>query len=330
MFRFILAFWPTLLLAAALSGATGTALAAGSDYAEAMRVRRLVILDPAKPLRADAEALVLPVSRGFDQRATSLCWAYATLSGLETAARVRHPQSTLELSRRAMQAGTIEDRYLRKLARTGTYTGERGIALDAMMLIAKNGLVAFGDFTDIEDPYGSFNIGRAVDAAAGEQAKLEALRDGLARVYGVPPETTHLEGNSVSRSALASAVTTGQAWESYAIARSGAEGYRPHPDPDSRAGAVSWFMPASAIVERIRSALRAGYPLEITLGGHCLLLYGATYDERGVPTRYHIKDSYPGYFYKAEPARLMENLVEMSTPKLQERQSPSSAARPRR
>lgn len=314
-----------LVLAALLSGAAAAVLGAGSDYAEAMRVRRLVILEPTKLLRADAEVLVLPVSRGFDQRGTSLCWAYATLNGLETVARVRQPQSALELSRRAMQVGTIEDRYLRKLAGTGSYTGERGIAVDALTLVSRNGLVAFADFTDIDDPYGSFNIGRAVDSAVGEQAKLQALREGLARVYGVPPETTHLEGNAVARSALATAVTSGQAWESYAIARSGAEGYRPHPDPDSRAGAVSWFMPAPKLVERIRSALRAGYPLEITLGGHCLLLYGATYDDRGAPTRYYIKDSYAAYFYKAEPARVMENLVEVTTPRL-----PPAGARVRR
>lgn len=318
-------FWSLLLLVAVFAGAAGGARGAGSDYAEAMRVRRLVILDPAEPLAADAEVLVLPVSRGFDQRGTSLCWAYATLSGLETVVRARRPESELELSRRAMQVHTIEDRFLRKLTGTGTYTGERGIAIDAISLLAKNGLVAFADFTDIDDDYGSFDIDRAVDAAEGEQAKREALREGLARVYGVPPLATHLDGAVVSPAQLASAVTSGTVWESYAIARSGAEGYRPHPDPDSRADAVSWFMPAPKLVERIRSALRAGFPLEITLGGHCLLLYGAGYDERGAPTRYFIKDSYPDYFYKAEPARLMRNLVEMTTPRL-----PPAGARARR
>ncbi|MBI4862349.1 MAG: hypothetical protein HY815_19130 [Candidatus Riflebacteria bacterium] len=297
-------------------GATSVALAAGSNHVEAMRVRRLVILDPAKAAPPDAELIVLPVSRGFDQRSTSLCWVYATLSGLESALRVRQPQSAVELSRRTMQVQTIEDRFLRKIHQTASYIGERGVAVDAMRLLAENGLVAFDDFTDIDDPYGSFDIAGAVDGAVGEPAKIAALQHGLARVYGVPPSTTHLEGVVVSRAALAEAVTAGQVWQSYAIANQGAEGYRPHPDPDARAGAVSWFMPAPRIVDRIKAALLAGYPLEITLGGHCLLLYGAAYDKLGKPTRYYIKDSYPGYFYKADPARVMENLVEMSTAKL--------------
>lgn len=297
--------------------ATATPLtAAGSDYAEAMRVRRIVILDPARKVPDDGARIVLPVSRGFDQRSTSLCWAYASLSALETRLRVGSPGTTVELSRRAMQFQTIRDRFLRKIHQTGTYVGERGVAVDAFQLLTEGGLVAFDDFTDIDDPYGNFNIGAAVQNASGEAAKVHALEQGLARVYGVPPSTTHFEGQSMPATQLATTVKAGQVWESFAIATDGVEGYRPHPDPDSRAGARSMFISAQKLTGRIKQALAAGFPLEITLGGHCLLLYGATYDGAGLPTSYFIKDSYPGYFYKADPARIMETLVELTTAQL--------------
>jgi hypothetical protein len=290
--------------------------AAGSDYAEAMRVRRLVIEDPSAPAPAAAEEIALPVSRPFDQRGTELCWAYATLSGLETAHRVRNPQTAVELSRRAMQYRTIEDRFLRRIHGTGTYAGERGVAVDAMRMIADGGLVAFGDFTDIDDPYGSTNIGSCVSAAVGVDAKIAALRAGLAEKYGVPPPETHLDGAPLTAASMAARLTEGQVWESYAVAHDGVEGYRPHPDPDARPGARAWFMPRAALVARIRAALKAGHPLELTIGGHCVLIYGAAYDPDGRPVRYLIKDSYPSYFYKADPARVMSQLVEVTTAKL--------------
>lgn len=294
-------------------GAASAALGAGSDFAEAMRVRRLIILEPGRADPAQGEVVMLPVSRGFDQRDTSLCWAYATLSGLETALRVRQPGSTVELSRRTMQVHTIRDRWLAKLHQTASYTGERGVAVDAMRLIAASGLVAFSDFADVDDPYGSFDIAHAVGAAAGLPAQVHALVDGLARVYGVPPLQTHHQAEPTTTQGLAATVVAGQVWESYAIAHDGVEGYRPHPDPDARSGARSWFMPRARLVERIRASLEAGSPVELTIGGHCVLIHGAAYDQAWNPLRYHIKDSYPGYFYKADPERIMRNLVEITT-----------------
>src|SRR5438132_960543 len=91
----------------------GVARAAHGDYNEAMRVRKLISAGPGSGLNA-AETLKLPVSRGFDQGDTQLCWAYATLNALEADYRVTHPGADLELSRRTMQFLTMEDRWLRK------------------------------------------------------------------------------------------------------------------------------------------------------------------------------------------------------------------------
>lgn len=291
------------------------ALGAGSNYAEAMRVRALIAQESAQTSQDfEVEQIKLPVSRGFHQLGTELCWSYAQLNALESAYRVRHESSNLELSRRTMQYYTIADRYVLRIHGEASYTGERGVAVDAMRLLTDNGLVAFADFTDIADPYGDFDLRRAVDRAPNEAAKLEVLEAGLGEIYGVPPQETHLESEApITRAALTENVIEGAVWQSYAISRDGREGWRAHPDPDARPGVQSWFMAASKIEARIKAALQAGYPVEITIGGHCLLIYGAAYDASSRPTRYFIKDSYPDYFYEANPRETLANLLEMTT-----------------
>ena len=289
--------------------------AAHGNYQEAMRVRALI--RTATVGSEPAETLRLPVSRGFNQGGTELCWAYATLSALETNYRVAHPTSTLELSRRTMQFLTIEDRWTRKIGASAVYVGERGVAVDALKLVQDAGLVGYADFTDIADPYGDDQIEPAVAAAPNAPAKLAALEDALGTLYGFPPAETHLNGAPISRSELQNAVVEGRVWESYAIARDGGEGYRPHPDPDARSGARSYFMPQAKVEAQLHAALAAGFAVEITIGGHCILIYGATYDTDGRALTYFIKDSYPDYFYEADPTRTMSHLIEMTTVKMQ-------------
>ncbi len=313
----MLSRWSSLVLALSALGAalvSSQSLAAGSDYAEAMRVRALLTLPtPAVVRSPDTAELRLPVSRGFDQGGTELCWAYAMLNGLETTYRVRHEDADLELSRRAMQYFTMENRHLLRIRGEASYLGERGVAVDAMSMLGNQGLVAFADFADVGDAYGNFDIRRAVDRAGSEAEKIAALHEGLAVVYGVPPAVTHLDDAELSPLELTAAVVEGQVWESYAISRDAAEGYRQHPDPDARPGVVSWYMPQARFEARIKAALAAGFPVEITVGGHCLLIYGARYDAAGRAQSYFIKDSYPGYFYEADPRETMANLVEMTT-----------------
>lgn len=286
--------------------------AAGSNHAEAMRVRRLIRIE-RRALPPGAETISLPVSRGFHQRGTSLCWAYATLSALETRLRVAAPPCTVELSRRAMQSLTIRDRWRLKIQGLASYVGERGVAVDAMRLIEESGLVAFADHTDVADGYGTFDFASAIGAAPDLDAKYRALEGGLARVYGTLPGTTHFESTELSRAALAARVVGDLRWQSYAVAKDGVEGFGKHPDPDARPGVRAWFEPQAKLVARIRASLKAGEPLELTIGGHCVLIRGAAYDAAGNPLRYDIKDSYPDFFYEADPARIMRNLVEVTT-----------------
>lgn len=290
------------------------ASAANGSYAEAMRVRKLIENETTFDERA-AETIKLPVSRGFNQLGTSLCWSYATLSVLETEARVLNSKSKLELSRRAMQYLTMENRYRRYIDGSENFLSERGVSVDAIDLIHEAGLVAFADYKDVADAYGPDKIKQNVDAAADFSQKLTALAHALVNHYEALPEVTHWEGKSVTRKELAEAALGKQTWQSFAAADNGEEGWGKHPDPDARKEAVSWYQPRTSFGEKIKSTLKANHALVVTIGGHVVTLYGADYDESGAATLYYMKDSYagPGYFYRAKPANLHNSLREVTT-----------------
>ena len=291
--------------------------AAHGRYEEAMRVRGLLEIPQESIAPEDvAERYVLPVSRGFSQEGTELCWVYATLNALESIFLARNESQKNELSRRTMQYFTFEDRYLRYIKGIENYLSERGVAVDAIRLIQAGGLVAFRDYKDIVDPYGDADITRDVDHASTSDQKIQILYTDLDIVYSRPPNATHFDDTPISREGLAKQFLGNQVWESYAAASSGEEGYRRHPDPDARQEAVSWYMPRSKFAQRIKAALKANYAVEVTIGGHCIMLYGAEYDSNGTPLHYYMKDSYPDYFYTANPAKLHETLIEISTVKI--------------
>ncbi len=289
-----------------------TGYAVPGTYEEAMRVRGLI----GRPIGVSekaAEKYLLPVSRGFSQKGTELCWAYSTLSGLESNYLAKFPDRKLELSRRAMQIFTMEDRYRRYINGTEKFLSERGIALDALSLIRQNGLVAFDDYGDIVDPYGEFNFVVKIAAALTLEGKLQTLLTGLNQKYGYPPLATHLESKQVSRGELTNAVLMNQIWQSFALQNGPTGGLGKHPDPDARAEAVSWFIPREEFAAKIKESLKADHSVEVTIGGHSILLYGAEYNEQGEPIVYYMKDSYPDYFYKSFPEKLHNSLLEIST-----------------
>lgn len=72
-------------------------------------------------------------------------------------------------------------------------------------------------------------------------------------------------------------------------------------------------MPREKFGEKIRDALTAKHELEVTIGGHSIELYRAEYSQSGNPPSYFMKDSYTGYFYRAEPDRLHATLLEITT-----------------
>jgi len=313
-----------------------TAQAVDGTYEEALEIRRLLSADmpdlQKEPLAntqsaAAAETIVLPVSRGFNQRGTSLCWAYATLNALETVYLVRNPEGLdVELSRRAMQYYTMEDRYRRSIKAVNTYLTEAGIALDALRLIQSNGIVAFDDYYDITGPYGQANIPTMIDSAGSFTEKMMAMYEGLDLVYTAPPTLTHMPDNQAQgrfgptlmeaeAGDLARLVLASDVWQSYAPSETKV-GFHEHPDPDARWENLSWYMPRSEFPGRIKQALEAGCPVMVTVRNHCVLLYGADYDSDGSPVTYYIKDSYPDYYYLSDADELHEIFWEMTTVKL--------------
>lgn len=338
----------TLLISTVLSLVSiHAAQALEGTYEEAMEIRRLLraeTLDPRAEPRvkaqssAVAETIVLPVSRGFNQRNTSLCWAYATLNALETIHLVRNPEGPdVELSRRAMQYHTMEDRYRRSIKKVETYIHEGGIALDAIRLIQSNGIVSFDDYYDITDPYGQANIGAMINSAGSFTDKIMAMSQGMDIVYTAPPTLTHIPNKSdvndpnatyveAEAGALAKLVLALDVWQSYTPSETKV-GVHDHPDPDARWENVSWYMPRSEFPGRIRQALQAGFPVIVSIQNHGVLLYGADYDSKGSPLTYYIKDSYNSfriiggslafdYYYRSDAGLLHANLWEMSTVKL--------------
>jgi len=319
----------------------------GGTYEEAMAVRRLLsaraphlenvpLVQIQSP--AVAETILLPVSRGFDQRNTSLCWAYATLNALETIYLVRNPEGLdVELSRRAMQYYTMEDRYRRSIKGVNTYLREVGVALDAIRLIQSNGIVLFGDYDDVSDPYGQASIRDMIDSGESFTDKITAMYAGMDIVYTAPPTLTHVPGRptlddpnrtyvEAQAGDLARLALAGDVWQSYTPSETEV-GFHDHPDPDARWETVSWYMPHSEFPDRIRQALQAGFPVIVSIQSHNVLIYGADYDSNGSPVTYYIKDSYErlhliagmsvsGYYYLCDADRLHENFWEMTTVKL--------------
>lgn len=310
--------------------------AISGTYKDAMEVRELLsvseadfqkISDAKARTSGVGETIVLPVSRGFTQRGTSLCWAYATLNALETIHLVQDPNGLdIELSRRAMQYYTWEDRYRRSIKGVNTYLREGGVVLDALRLIQSNGIVAFGDHSDIADAYGQASISSLVNEADTTTEKMIALYEGLDIVYTAPPTSTHIPRDLTSRDPngayveatpgeLAQLVLGNYLWESYTPSET-QTGYHDHPDADARWENQSWYMPRAEFPGRIKQAFQAGFPVLISIRNHSILLYGAEYDDNGDPVVYYIKDSYPGYYYLSDADYLYENFWEMATVKL--------------
>src|SRR5262245_17061121 len=101
----------------ALSPAANASGGGGEEAAR--RLREAIAEVPAAPVTLDffqgpGESYKLPVSRGFAQLGTQLCWVYSTLNALESRYLYLHGGGNLELSRGAMQYLTMRDRIMRK------------------------------------------------------------------------------------------------------------------------------------------------------------------------------------------------------------------------
>ena len=293
------------------------AFALSGNLVDAIRAHNLVATTEVS-LVNPAESLILPLSPGIHQEFTSLCWSFATLSWLETRFLVLHPDVNdrkLSLSRAGMQRNNAEERSLRTyIFKTDTFV-EGGTFLNARILIDKYGLIP-QDMKPYQRETYIKDIKKKLDALDESQRK-EELKSIIDDQFFAMPETVEYLGETMTPADLATKMIDGQKFFSYAF-RSGAVGeWGAHPDPDALQGTQSWYVDPSMKEKIIRDSLKAGFPVEMTYAAHCILIYGADYDEKGKVVKYYLKDSYNfhsgKYTYTADPKKLHEQIWELGT-----------------
>ncbi len=273
----------------------------------ALRLRQSIEASPFQNMaqeRREVEVIKLPVSRGFDQKDSQMCWTHSFFNAIETMELIKNPNRKLELSRAAFQRRTMEDRLQRRLDGTDNFMSERGTPMDALALALRFGLVAWDDYSDIvlgtDGRYGSvFRV-----------AETTSLQEALDRVFAPWPELTRFAGRSVPPLILADELLKDQTWVAFAPGRN--EGWGDHPDTDARPETRAYEMPLEKITHLIREALRDNRPVTYGGNGHSVMIYGASYDEAGKPLKYFIKDSYPSFFYEAAPSKLHREMLEVT------------------
>ncbi len=269
--------------------------------------------NPAPLAQQVAESYALPITPPLHQGDTGLCWMYATLSMLETNYLSRHPGSQISLSRGAMQVEAVEDRLERLVRGESTRLPEGGLAVEALALIRKDGMVAQPDFRDVVDskPIAESideDLARIPDRAAKEKALSEELQAKL----GVVPETTHLDGQVVSADQMAHAVTDGYEWTEFDLSPDGSEAWGPSRDPDARPETRVKYVKLEALIDLIHQSLARGQAVVWGSPDHALMIYGGDYDRDGKPLSYLIKDSFEPFTYRESAGEIHKILHDVT------------------
>jgi hypothetical protein len=254
---------------------------------------------PAPPAQPVAESYALPITPPLHQGDTGLCWMYATLSMLETNYLVRHPGSQISLSRGAMQVEAVEDRLERLVRGESTRLPEGGLAVEALALIRKDGMVAQPDFHDIVNSIPiAESIQKDLDGIPDRDAKEKALDEVLPAKLGVVPEVTRLDGQVVSADQMARAVTDGYEWTEFDLSTDGSEAWGPSHDPDARPETRVKYVKLEVLIDAIHQSLKRRQAVVWGSPDHALLIYGADYDRDGKPVSYLVKDSFEPFTYR--------------------------------
>lgn len=260
-----------------------------------------------------AEHYALPITPPLDQGDSDLCWVYATLSMLETNYLSGHPGSHIDLSRAALQVGSIADRFTRRIRGEPGKLEDGGLAVEALALIRQYGLVARGDFHDIVDSEPIFSsIEEKIAAAADPAEKGKVVFEGLKSSLGELPGVTHLDGEALRPGELAKAVLGRYDWSEFDLARDGAEGPGPSHDPDGRPDTRVMYVKLDRLIDLIHRSLANGRSVVAGTADHSLLIYGADYDRDGKPLSYLIKDSLAPFLYRKSAEELHGQLNDVT------------------
>jgi len=269
--------------------------------------------------------IVLPVSRGFDQQKTCLCWSYAFFNALESLYMVKHPNSKLEISRGSMQYINLQDRVDLKILgvedhlNPKVYKGcgaEGGTPLSAEYILKNYGALPYDEYHDIISPteYTNLYYSIFVDNTTPKQKK--AMTDSLLPTYfgGDLPEMTHFNSQFISRLDFATQILPQGSWNTYAISKDGSEYIAKGLDPDARRNEQTHFIAREHFIQKINQSLANERPVIYSNDHHVILIYGADYNEQDELVSFYIKDSYErlGYYYKADFEKALDQIMEMT------------------
>jgi hypothetical protein len=275
--------------------------------------------------RTITKSIVLPVSRGFDQGDTGLCWSYAFFSAIETIYQVNHPKSQLEISRGAMQYINMQDRFDLAILgvedhvnpkKYGSYNAEGGTPLSAEYIMKNYGATTYDDYQDILSPPDYSDIYYAVfaDNTTTKQKKATA-KSQLSNyfIYEIP-ENTNFNGRRLTNLAFAKEILPKGKWVTYAISKDDSDYYGQGKDPDRRRNEQTHFIPKAMFIEKIKQSLENNLPIVYSDNRHVTLIYGADFTKNDDILRFYVKDSYEslGYFYKADFKKSMKQVSEVT------------------
>lgn len=251
---------------------------------------------------AQAETLVLPISRNFDQGSTGLCWDYAMMSALETRYMVQHPGEKFELSRGILQYGHFLLKAQENPVAPLHKDPEDGYFGEALELIRTFGAAPFDAYPDAKK--------RKYDHLRPLTNSVEFLA-AVQPMFAPLPEKVQWQGRELTPVEFAQEILGQDRWTDIAVARHGEQGLGQNPDVGAPVGKTALYLPLEQIVSLIKTNLQKGIPSAYATDTHSMLIYGATYDANGQPVEYYIKDSFMGLLYKANANQIhnMMNLV---------------------
>lgn len=269
--------------------------------------------------------IVLPVSRGFDQKQSCLCWSYAFFNALESLYLVKYPDSNLEISRGAMQYINLQDRIDLKITGVEDHLNpqiykecwaEGGTPLSAEYILKNYGALPYGEYHDIITPPDYTNLYYSIFLDNTTPKQKRTATDSLLPVYfGYEiPEITHFNGQILSRLDFATQIAPKGTWNTYAISKDGKEYIAQGLDPDARRGEQTHFISRDKLIKKINQSFANSRPIVYTSNNHVALIYGVDYHKNDEPVSFYIKDSYEqlGYFYKADFEKAINQTLEMS------------------
>ena len=183
-----------------------------------------------------------------------------------------------------MQVEAAEDRLERLVRGKSTSLSEGGLAVEALVLIRKDGMVAQPDFRDIVD----FKSDRRVDrkrprSLSGSPGQGKGVSEEIPSKLGVVPEVTNLDGKVVSADQMARTVTDGYEWTEFDLSPDGSEAWGPSRDPDARPETRVKYVKLEVLIDLIRRSLARGQAVVWASSDHAMLIYGGDYDRDGGP-----------------------------------------------